>query len=325
MKKGKKNKAARGGQGKFTGWIGDLIGRPRYLVYAILLHAVFLSLLLFSMDWHAAPVPPPPVNIVEAVVVDESKVLAEMEKLRLAEERKKLQAQEARKKREQEEKRLAELKKKREAEQRRLREQEKKRQAEAKRVAELKKKREAEQRKLKEQEKKRKEEEKKRKAAEEKARREAEKRKEKEARLAALKKEEEELERRRRAEEEQRRKQAEKELQAKLALEQQRLEAEKERKARGVVEQYVGLITQKVERNWLRPGNIKEGLSCEVMVRLIPGGEVVSVQITQSSGDPVFDRSVERAVRKASPLPLPDDSSMFPYFRELKFIFKPGG
>lgn len=324
MKK-KKNRPARGGQGKFTGWIGDLIGRPRYLVYAILVHAVFLSLLLFSLDWHAAPTPPPAVNIVEAVVVDESKVLAEMEKLRKAEERKKQQALEARKKREREEKRLAELKKKREAEQRKLKEQEKKRQAEARRVAELKKKREAEQRKLKEQEKKRK-------AAEAKARREAERRKkEEQARLAALKKEEEELERRRREEEKKKEEQArlaalkkeEEELEQRRRMEMEA--AERERKARSVVDEYVVFIQQKVNRNWLRPGNIQEGLSCEVLVRLIPGGEVVSVQITQSSGDPVFDRSVERAVRKASPLPLPDDASLFPYFKELKFIFKPEG
>ncbi len=50
---------------------------------------------------------------------------------------------------------------------------------------------------------------------------------------------------------------------------------------------------------------------------------MISIIITESSGDPVFDRSVEIAVRKASPFPLPKDKSLFDHFREVKFIFKP--
>lgn len=296
----RKTSATRGGKAKFIDWIGDIVGNPRYLAYAILVHVAFIALLVFSLDWSSTPAPTPTVNIVEAVVIDEAKVLAEMEKLRKSEARKKKQALDAKKKRQQEERRLAELKKKRVAEQRKLKEQEKKRQVETKRVAELKEKRKVEQRKLKEQE----------------------KINEKQARLAALKKEEEALDKKHKQEEKKRRQQAEKELQQQLAMEQ---DAEREKKARTVVAQYVGLIKQKVERNWLRPTNSKQGLSCEVLVRLIPGGEVVDVRITESSGDPNFDSSVERAVEKASPLPLPNDSSMFPYFRELKFIFNPEG
>jgi colicin import membrane protein len=43
----------------------------------------------------------------------------------------------------------------------------------------------------------------------------------------------------------------------------------------------------------------------------------------RSSGDPVFDRSVETAVYKAAPLPLPPDASLFNHFRDLRLIFKP--
>jgi colicin import membrane protein len=60
-----------------------------------------------------------------------------------------------------------------------------------------------------------------------------------------------------------------------------------------------------------------------VQVSLIPGGEVARVQIVRGSGDPVFDRSVETAVYKASPLPLPPDAALFKHFRELRLIFKP--
>jgi len=43
----------------------------------------------------------------------------------------------------------------------------------------------------------------------------------------------------------------------------------------------------------------------------------------RSSGDPTFDRSVETAVYRAAPLPLPPDSALFDRFRELQFIFSP--
>ncbi len=65
------------------------------------------------------------------------------------------------------------------------------------------------------------------------------------------------------------------------------------------------------------------GLSCLIRVKLIPGGEVVDAKVVRSSGDPLFDRSVETAVLKASPLPMPADVAMFKYFREINFNFNP--
>ena len=58
-------------------------------------------------------------------------------------------------------------------------------------------------------------------------------------------------------------------------------------------------------------------------VRLIPGGEVLEAKIVRSSGDAVFDRSVENAVQKASPLPLPENPELLEQFREIEFIFRP--
>ncbi|HHH36830.1 MAG TPA: cell envelope integrity protein TolA [Gammaproteobacteria bacterium] len=293
--------------GELPGRLRALVGRPRYLVYAIVVHAAFFAVLVVSLDWTVTPPPPTP-NIVQAVAVDEAKVQAEMEKLRRAEERKRKKAQEIERRRRQEEKRLRELRKKRAAEQRRLKEQERKRKAEAKRLAELKRKKEAEKRRLAELEKK--------KAAEQRRLAEEEKRKEAAARKAALKREQEELERKRKAEEARRRKLAEEELKKQLA-------AEEARRIRSVVGKYVEIIKQQVERNWLRPPGSAAGLSCQVQVRLIPGGEVVDVQILRGSGDAAFDDSVQKAVLRASPLPLPPDPALFEHFRELKFIFKP--
>jgi colicin import membrane protein len=41
--------------------------------------------------------------------------------------------------------------------------------------------------------------------------------------------------------------------------------------------------------------------------------------VTKSSGDAAFDRSVEAAVKKASPLPPPQNPELFD--RDLEFIF----
>ena len=54
-----------------------------------------------------------------------------------------------------------------------------------------------------------------------------------------------------------------------------------------------------------------------------PGGEVVKVQIIESSGNRAFDNSVENAVLKSSPLPLPKDTGLFR--RDLQFVFDPEG
>ena len=307
----------------------ELTGRPRFLVYAILVHVIFFVMLVLSLDWRPTPRPAPvKANVVDAVVVDEARVQAELEKLRQAEARKQRRSRDLEQARLREEKRLAALKKKRRQEQHRLQSQEKKRRAEAKRIATLKKKRQLEQHRLQAEKKKRLEETKRVAALKKKrqaAQRQLEKKREEQARLAALKKEQAELERQRRRAEAKRRQAAEQELQRRLAAEQQRLAQAREAKVRSIVDQAIIVIKQKVNRNWLRPPKIKKGLSCQVLVQLIPGGDVVSVRIIQSSGDPIFDRSVESAVRKASPLPLPKDRTLFDRFRELKFIFKPEG
>ena len=61
----------------------------------------------------------------------------------------------------------------------------------------------------------------------------------------------------------------------------------------------------------------------EFDVVLIPGGEVLTVKLARSSGVAVYDSAVERAILKASPLPLPPDPAAFPEFRELHLKIRP--
>lgn len=86
---------------------------------------------------------------------------------------------------------------------------------------------------------------------------------------------------------------------------------------------YAPLIRQKVSRNWQRPPGVSSRLKSVVRVRLVPGGEVLEVKTVRGSGNPQFDRSVEAAVYRASPLPLPADPNLFEYFREIEFLFSP--
>lgn len=85
--------------------------------------------------------------------------------------------------------------------------------------------------------------------------------------------------------------------------------------------EYRDLIAQKVRRNWNQPPSARAGDSCEVRVQQIPGGEVTSAVASRCTGDAAFARSVEAAVLRASPLPLPSDPRLFD--RNLLFTFKP--
>jgi len=149
----------------------------------------------------------------------------------------------------------------------------------------------------------------------------AEKKRKDEARQTELKK---------KKESEDRRKSAESSLKEQLAREEkERTEAkakvEQAARAQSELARIEGLIRQKVERNWVRPAGWTKGMECVVRVRLAPTGEVISATIARPSGSPAFDRSVENAVYKASPLPLPEDKGLFEHFRELELRFRPEG
>ncbi len=60
-----------------------------------------------------------------------------------------------------------------------------------------------------------------------------------------------------------------------------------------------------------------------MIVKQTMSGDVIDVRVQActSTSDKAFQRSVERAVRKASPLPLPPDPELFD--REIVFTFKP--
>jgi len=275
------------------------------ILFSVSIHAILLVLLVFSFDWTPKPkalVSKP--NIVKAVAVDASKVQAELEKLKRADQNKqrkekerlaKLKREEkaARQKRANEEKRLAKLKKQQAALKKKRIAEEKKRKTEQAKLAKLKKQQ-----------------------AEIKKQRKAEL-----ARQAKLKKQQDALKKKQAAEKKKRQAEA-KQRQQELA---RQLEAEEQAQANELatreIDKYQVLIRQKVIRNWLKPPGSSKGLVSKVKVRLIPGGDVIDVKVIKSSGNAVYDRSVERAVRKASPLPLPKDPAIAARMYDIEFNF----
>lgn len=106
-----------------------------------------------------------------------------------------------------------------------------------------------------------------------------------------------------------------------LAREQLRLEQERKAIFAKALEEYIGAIQSAVARNWRRPTGVPPGLKCTVNVVQANNGKVLRVEITQSSGNTAFDRSVEAAVLAASPLPPPRHKAVFD--REIIFLFNP--
>jgi len=99
-----------------------------------------------------------------------------------------------------------------------------------------------------------------------------------------------------------------------LALRQSEL-----KKRQTIIDKYMNLIELKVYQHWIKPPVVSKGLESELRVKLIPTGEVIDVQLAKSSGDAVYDKSVQTAVKRASPLPLPPaEEGLFDTFRDLR-------
>ena len=111
---------------------------------------------------------------------------------------------------------------------------------------------------------------------------------------------------------------------AESAARQEEIDAESSRLATvdaGELAAYRFALQQKVERNWIKPASSPPDLQCEVRVQQLPGGEVVSVAILTCNGDAAVRRSIEAAIKKASPLPTPRNPNLFD--RNLRFTFRP--
>ena len=93
-----------------------------------------------------------------------------------------------------------------------------------------------------------------------------------------------------------------------------------------MVQSGTSIIQQAVQSVWSRPPSARNGMRAILQIRMLPTGELVDAVITESSGDPAFDRSAENAVYSAAPfrelqnLPI---NVFNENFRSLSLIFQP--
>lgn len=277
--------------------------------YALALHIIIVFLLLVNFDSVPTRVAVPrTIDIVQATMVDEQYVLdgiaqrqeqleekARLEKEVLDHKKEKLQIQQQKRKDaiEHEKKRID--KQKREANAK-LKAIEKN-----KKAAELKKK-------------KKENDEKKRANAAKKLKAEKEKK------VAEKKKKVAEEKRRKQAEDKAKKAEAHQLLQEGLASEMREKEAHR---ISGMVNKHIGMIRQRIRRDWIEPANATQGMECILRVILLSNGDVKKVSIVKSSGNANFDRSASSAVNKAAPWPQPGDPKVAAMFKDFKFVFRP--
>lgn len=89
---------------------------------------------------------------------------------------------------------------------------------------------------------------------------------------------------------------------------------------------YADYIFERLAANWNRPLNSRRDMEVELLVQLLPNGQVVRVDIVRSSGNEAFDRSAVQAVLKVDRFEKLQElpTKVFEtYFRKLPLIFRP--
>lgn len=274
-------------------------GYPLSIVLALVFHIlIFVTLIYLQSTSEAQSLELVQPTIIKALFIDEN---PQVRNQQLREQRR--QQEVADQRRREEQRRLEEQRQQQEAEQQRQREQEaaERQQQEREREQAALREREELERQRAEQERRQREEDAQREANEE--------------------------ERRRRELAEQQERQRQQELQRQRQQEAaEAAAAEAARTEYELVQSATALIQQVVQENWSRPPSARNGMRAVLQIRMLPTGELVDATITQSSGDPAFDRSAETAVIRAAPFSELQDLPINVFnanFRSLSLIFEP--
>ena len=315
-------------------------GRGRGVYYSMLLHVLLVLIVFVGVDWtthREAPMPAGESQVMQATAVDAGAVAREMNKLKAAETAKQRaaeqQVKESQQRQKNEEKALEKLKVEKENLKRETAAEAQRLQAQREQLAEEKAQAVAEQKKLDE---KRKADDLKQTLAKKQADAQKAQEEAKTKTKAVEKKKQEAADAKKKAADDKQKTEDAKKLaeskrqaaQAKaladeLANEESELAAAAQgRQDQSQLARFTAAILRQVSNNFVAP-DFKSGLKCTLLVRMIPGGEVVDARVVKSSGNPTFDRQAELAVRKASPLPVPDEPRLFQQMKEIQFEFDP--
>ncbi|BBO99952.1 cell envelope integrity protein TolA [Sulfuriferula nivalis] len=86
-------------------------------------------------------------------------------------------------------------------------------------------------------------------------------------------------------------------------------------------DEYVAKIRAKIRGKTILPDSLQGNPQARFAVSVLPTGEVLQVKLLHGSGQSAYDDAVERAILKASPLPMPPDASLMSQFRDLDLNF----
>lgn len=92
----------------------------------------------------------------------------------------------------------------------------------------------------------------------------------------------------------------------------------------GEMDKYKVLIQRKIQQNVNKQLCGTSPVELQFEIGLMPTGELIgNPKMLKSSGIPVCDESVERAIFQSQPLPVPTDTDLFSKFKNLKLNFHP--
>ena len=88
---------------------------------------------------------------------------------------------------------------------------------------------------------------------------------------------------------------------------------------------FSNLIRDQVMLNWKQPSSAQKGMTVEILITLVPTGEIIEVNLTKSSGNQAFDNSALNAVQKVSKFESLDmGRKLFDnHFRKFTLVFNP--
>jgi colicin import membrane protein len=89
------------------------------------------------------------------------------------------------------------------------------------------------------------------------------------------------------------------------------------------IDKYKQAIATRIRRFIVEPPSLQGNPEVELDIIVLPGGEVLDVRTKRPSGQTPWDNAVERAIRRAQPLPVPSDPALMKEFRELNLKFRP--
>ena len=85
------------------------------------------------------------------------------------------------------------------------------------------------------------------------------------------------------------------------------------------MDDYVGRIRGKIRGIIYLPPDIKGNPEAVFDVTQLPSGEILDVRLKHSSGNAILDVAIERAIRKSSPLPKPQQADLFSRLLEIRY------